>query len=139
MSINKLLGALGAFQIENTLALAYISFDFSLFKVTAPPEYQPLGAALSDSRRSNAEDGIQHITARKLGALFQQDLPSTPNLVKAYGRRVSEISSNGKVNPKGTSTDGTFASHVGADGTTIWAAATSGQGAMAVHLLVRIY
>ena len=136
MSGNRLMGSLGSLQIENTLALANINFDFSLFKVAAPVEYQPLGAALSDRRRTNAEGGIQHITARKLGALFQHDLPLTPNLFKAYGFRVSEISTDSEVNPRGTSTDGSFASHVGADGTTIWAAATSGQGAIAVHLLV---
>lgn len=75
------------------------------------------------------------MTARKLGALFADDLPSTPNLANAYGLRVSEIAENPKLNPRGSDADGPLASHVGADGTSIWAAATSGKGAVAVHLL----
>ena len=37
--------------------------------------------------------------------------------------------------PPGSKSDGPFADHVGADSTTIWAAATSGTEAIAVHLL----
>ncbi|OCL01881.1 hypothetical protein AOQ84DRAFT_425212 [Glonium stellatum] len=38
-------------------------------------------------------------------------------------------------NPTGNAADGPLAGHVGADGTSIWAAATSGRGALQVHLL----
>lgn len=135
MSISKITASLASAHNENTLALANVNFDFSLFKVEAPTEYQALGASLSNKRRTEAEAGTQHITARKLGALFDQILPVTPNLSKAYGRRVSEISSDKTVSPRGTKSDGVFTSYVGADGTTIWAAATSGQAAISVHLL----
>jgi hypothetical protein len=76
-----------------------------------------------------------HSTAGKLGALFMDDLPEVPQLLQAYGRRVTEIAEMPSVNPKGSRSDGVFANHVGADATTIWAAATSGQAAIAVHLL----
>ena len=62
-------------------------------------------------------------------------IPDTPHVFQAYGRRATEIAEIPHLNPKGTSADGPFADHVGADGTTIWAAATSGKGAIAVHLL----
>ena len=136
MSIDSLITSLGSLRIDPTITLANLNFDFSLYKVVAPIEYQPLGEALSKGRRDNAEDGSQHVTARKLGALFEHDLPSTPSLFKAYGTRVSQISSNKVLNRKGAREDGGFATHVGADGTTIWAAATSGESAIAVHLFV---
>lgn len=120
---------------ETTLALANINFDFSLVKLEAPLEYKGLGTALSTKRKREAEEASTHITARKLGALFADDLPSTPNLQRAYGLRVSEIAENPKHSPRGSTADGPFAEHVGADGTSIWAAATSGRGAMGVHLL----
>ena len=94
-----------------------------------------MGQALSKDRRSVAEDGAAHRTARRLGALFESIIPNTPTLFQAYGRRVSEISSISKVNPKGTSSDGPFMSHVGIDGISIWSAATSGKASIAVHLL----
>ena len=90
---------------------------------------------MSKKRKAEAEEGSTHITARKLGALFAEDLPNIPNLTRAYGLRVSEIAENPKYNPRGSTSDGPFAELVGADGTSIWAAATSGKGAMAVHLL----
>ena len=136
------MAAIGRFAIagasaiqDNTLALASINFDFSLIKIEAPLEYHGLGTGLSAKRKRKAEVGSVHITARKLGALFVGDLPQTPNLARAYGLRVSEIAESPKFNPKGSPSDGPFAEHVGADGTSIWAAATSGPGAMAVHLL----
>lgn len=52
-----------------------------------------------------------------------------------HGRRVTEIAEMPSVNPKGSQSDGAFADHVGADRTTIWAAATSGQEVIAIHLL----
>ena len=117
------------------MGLANVNVDFSLLKLEAPAEYKDLGAALSIRRRFAAESGNTHITARKLGSLFEQILPSTPSLIKAYGLRASEIAQYPSVNPKGKQADGPFAEHIGVDGTTIWAAATSGKGAVAMHLL----
>ena len=127
--------ALAGMEQKTNLGLAHFNFDFSLLKLEAPPEYRDLGAALSTKRRFAAESGNTHITARKLGALFEQILPSTPSLFKAYGLRASEIAQHPSVNPKGNRADGPFAEHTGVDGTNIWAAATSGKGAVAMHLL----
>lgn len=134
-SIGKYILSAASLTQETTLALANLNFDFSIIKLAAPLEYKELGAHLSKKRKREAEDGALHRTARKLGALFVDDLPNIGHLEKAYGLRVSEIASNDKVNPQGSNADGAFEEHVGADGTTIWAAATSGKGAMAVHLL----
>jgi hypothetical protein len=120
---------------EATLALANLSCDFSIVKVQAPTEYAGLGSTLSKKRIAEAEDGNIHTTARRLGSLFGQGLPDVSHLISAYGRRVTEIAALGSVNPRGSKSDGPFADHVGADGTTIWAAATSGTEAIAVHLL----
>jgi hypothetical protein len=90
---------------------------------------------ISQTRKVDAEDGILHQTARKLGALFQGMLPSTPSLFKAYGKRVSEISEIPTINPRPSEKDGIFANQIGADATSIWAAVTSGEGAIATHLL----
>ncbi|KAI4157315.1 MAG: hypothetical protein LQ342_008385 [Letrouitia transgressa] len=120
---------------ETTLALASINFDFSLIKYEAPVEFQGLGASLSKKRKHEAEDGSLHIVARKLGALFDGEVPEVPHLVQAYGKRATEIAEMPAVNPKGTKSDGAFADSVGADGTTIWAAATSGGSVVTVHLL----
>ena len=134
-SLNKLVASAFHGSQENTLALASVNFDFSLLKFEAPKEYAGFGDALSLKRRVEAEDGSAHVTARKLGALFEDGLPEVPKLFEAYGKRVTEIAEFEKVNPKGSNLDGPFADYVGADGTTIWAAATSGSGAIAVHLL----
>ena len=136
MSISQLKASLASVTSEVTVAAAAINFDFSLVKIEAPEEFKLVGGTLSATRiRSNAEDGKAHITARKLGALFEQIIPPIPNLIKAYGIRASEISTSPIANPRASSRDGVFASQVGADGTTVWAAATSGHGAIAVHLL----
>jgi len=87
---------------ENTLALANLEFDFTLIKIKAPVEYRGLGECLSKKLKDAAEDGISHITARKLGAL------------QAYGRRVTEIAQMPDINPRGTESDGAFVDHVGA-------------------------
>ena len=134
-SLGRLTAALGVAHNENTLALANINFDFSLFRVEAPLEFQALGANLSANRRQEAETGTPHRTARKLGALFEGVLPHVPELARAYGRRVSEISSYQQYNPRETGEGGPFAAHMGADGTAIWAAATSGPGAIPVLML----
>ena len=134
-SIGRVTAALGAAHVENTLALANLNFDFSLIRVDAPPEFRQLGSNLSDRRRQEAETGTPHRVARKLGALFAGVLPRTPKLVQAYGLRLSEISQSSRQNPKGNSSDGPFSAHVGADGTAIWAAATSGTNAIPILML----
>ena len=133
-AISKLTAAFASATNEFTLAAANFSIDFSLMKVEAPVEFHGLGRGLSEHRRMEAESGPPHITARKLGALFSDITPPTPELVKAYGRRVSEIADNPEVNPQGQRTM-VFGKHAGADGTSIWAAATSGPGALHIQLL----
>ena len=120
---------------ENTLALSHIKFDFSLVKVEAPKDFGPVGLAISQCRKTEAEDGKQHRTARKPGALFEQLTPSTPKLVEAYGRRVSEIINSPGVNPQGRDEHGPFQSFIGANATVMWAAAMSGTSSIAVYLL----
>ncbi|KAL8999010.1 MAG: hypothetical protein Q9169_002008 [Polycauliona sp. 2 TL-2023] len=120
---------------ENTFGLANFNIDFSLVKVEAPIEYQGLRSALSRHRVENAEQGPQHRTARRLGALFEQILPPIKTLAEAYGRRASQIADAGKNNSPGSPRHGPFAQYTGLDGTSIYAAATSGSGAIAVHLL----
>jgi hypothetical protein len=134
-SLGKLQASLVSASQETTLALANLNFDFSLVKVEPPAEYKDLGLALSSKRRSAAESGPSHVVARRLGSLYQSILPSTPSLISAYGRRASEISKSPAVNPQGTAEHGAFQDFVGVDGTSIWAAATSGSAAVAVHLL----
>ncbi|KAK0507149.1 hypothetical protein JMJ35_010187 [Cladonia borealis] len=134
-SLGRIQNALVSATQDTTLALANVNFDFALLRIEAPREYKDLGAALSTKRRSAAEHGTTHKTARKLGSLFEQRLPSTPSLFRAYGSRASEIANSPVVNPKGGKVHGPFAEHIGVDGTTIWAAATSGRGAVATHLL----
>ena len=113
-------------------ALANFNFDFTLYKVEAPVEFEGVGKTLSKSRRTEAETGQPHVIARQLGALFQNVLPKTPKLVATYGLRASEISQN-SVNPQGSLADGFFEQCAGVDATSIWAGATS--GAVAAHLL----
>ncbi|EXL45112.1 serine/threonine protein kinase [Fusarium oxysporum f. sp. radicis-lycopersici 26381] len=113
-----------------------INFDFSILKLEAPQEFQALGQVLSSKQRQEAEDGALHITARKLAALFGPLLDQTPNLFKAYGMRCSQIVSNGDVNPLGSEKDDPIISQEkGVDCTSIWAVATSGDPAVAMHLL----
>ncbi|KAH8167117.1 hypothetical protein CIB48_g1102 [Xylaria polymorpha] len=137
MSLGKLNASIaGGPTQETTLAQANLSFDFALCKVEAPIEYQGLGQCLLNRRRDAAETGNEHILARKLGALFSHALPSTPNLVRAYGRRSSEIVEEiSNHDSPGHNRDGVFREWTGPDATNIWAAATSGTGAIAVHLL----
>lgn len=103
--------------------------------MTPPKEFEGVGSALSTIRREEAETGLLHVTARKLGALFEDLLPSTPSLTAAYGRRASEISQCSSITSGGRESYGMFGSRIGADAASLWAAATSGQGAIAVHLL----
>ena len=87
-SIGRFAIAGASMNQESTLALASINFDFSMIKFEAPLEYQGLGTVLSAKRKRKVELGSIHITARKLGALFIDDLPEIPNLSRAYGLRV---------------------------------------------------
>ncbi|MCJ1442089.1 MAG: hypothetical protein MMC23_002581 [Stictis urceolatum] len=136
MSLSKFLGSFFSVSNENSLALANLKFDFALVKVEAPTEYSALGPALTSSRRANAEEGGIHRTARRLGALFEQTIPSTPKLVTSYGLRCTEIIKTPGVNPEGSSfRHGPFHNFVGADGTALWAAATSGIASLGVYLL----
>lgn len=132
-AISKLTAALASVTNENTLALANLNFDFALIKVEAPKEYNDVGSLISQKRKVDAESGPLHRTARKLGALFETVIPSTPSLYKAYGERASEIVRDPSVNPQ--ERPGIFASQMGADSASIWAAVTSGSSAIAVHLL----
>jgi hypothetical protein len=120
---------------QNSIGLLHGHFDFSLVKIEAPAEYHGLGLNLSTRRRHEAEEGHIHATARKLGALFAEVLPNIPSLQSAYGLRTSEIAADPQYNPRGTSIHGPLKEFIGADGTSIWAAATSGPGALQVHLL----
>jgi hypothetical protein len=134
-SISKLTAAPLAISNELTAALGVLNFDFSLMKIEAPPEYKAVGAKLSASRRSAAEEGDLHVTARKLRSLFDRIIPEAPALTKAYGSRVSQIATSPEFDPKSAPESGPFAEHVGFDGSSIWAAATSGSSAIAIHLL----
>ncbi|KAL1883294.1 hypothetical protein Daus18300_000352 [Diaporthe australafricana] len=119
--------------VEVTNALASVNIDFSLVKIDPPHEFRDVGRFLAPKRRDTAEDGILHITARRLGAIFEAILPETPQLIKAYGQRASEImSASSKDSPPSI---GIFAQHAGIDDASIWAGATSGPGAIQVHLL----
>jgi hypothetical protein len=135
MSVSKITAALASASNEFTLAAASLNLDFSLVKLEAPKEFSAIGPALSETRRKNAEGGPYHMTARRLGALFEALLPSTPHLIRSYGSRASEISASPIANPKGSTADGFFAAQVGLDGTGLWAAATSGTAAIGVYLL----
>lgn len=135
-TVGRITTAIASVHNENTAALATLNFDFTLVKLEAPAEYNGLGATISRRRKVDAEEGAVHKTARRLGALFGEILPHTDELFRAYGTRVSEISSLTYINPRGTENGGgVFASYIGADATSIWAAVTSGTSAIAIHLL----
>ncbi|CAN9318087.1 unnamed protein product [Alternaria alternata] len=100
---------------ENYAALANVKFDFSLIKMEAPIEFNGIASALSNRRRIEAEEGPSHKTARRLGALFEDLVPSTPKLISAFGLRMSEIINTSGVNAIGTGQHGPFEPYVGAD------------------------
>jgi hypothetical protein len=135
MSLGRLTASIARGTVETTATLANLNFDFSLISIQAPPEFEGFGAALSPIRRKAAEGGKAHTTARKLGALFGPLLPSTPELIKAYGLRASEIARSFVAAEKSSNEYGVFSVQAGIDGTTLWASATSGDGAIKVHLL----
>ncbi|MCJ1330889.1 hypothetical protein MMC10_007576 [Thelotrema lepadinum] len=136
--LGKIGASLFSASNENTLALSNLKFDFALLKVEAPQEFSALGSALCNRRKIDAEDGTPHRTARKLGALFEHRVPSTPKLIAAYGQRVSEIINAPGINPEGLKSHGPFKTYVGADATALWAAATSGISAIAMYLLASL-
>lgn len=69
--------------VEVTNALASINVDFSLVKIDPPQEFRDVGQILAPKRRDTAKDGTLHITARRLGAIFESILPETPQLIKS--------------------------------------------------------
>src|SRR5271170_7722630 len=127
--ISGLNAALTTIRNENSVSLASLNFDFTLIKLEAPAEFNGVRTMISQKRKIDAEEGVLHQTARKLGALFQGMLPSISSLIKAYGKRVSEISEIPRINPRPSDKDGIFANQIGVDATSIWAAVTSGEGA----------
>ncbi|KAL4945780.1 hypothetical protein BDV06DRAFT_229957 [Aspergillus oleicola] len=137
MSLGSVKAALVNGISEATATLVNLNLDFSLIRLDAPKEFSPVGAILSPSRRESAESGLVHTTARKLGALFDPLLPDTPELIKAYGTRASEIANKSKSENNHTNY-GVFQSQVGVDATSIWASATSGAAAIKAHLLACI-
>lgn len=134
-SISKFSSALLSVPNEVTVAAANFNINFSLMKVEAPKEFHGLRDALSRTRRREAEEGVCHVTARTLAALFESVIPPIPRLTETYGKRVSEVCEQLKETSQRSINLGLFADRAGADGTSIWAAATSGQGAIAMHLL----
>ena len=134
-NVGKITGSLNSLTNENTVALVNVNLDLSLFRCQPLEEYLPVGPALTTRRKEEAESGQIHKTACKLGFLFDDVIPDTPKLRKAFGKRVSEILSRPEVNPRGTDDDGPFQPFIGADCTSIWAAATSGNAAIGVLLL----
>lgn len=134
-SIGKIQAALAAATNEVTLTAANLNFDFTLVKCEVPHEFHPLGNVLSRKRKHDAEFGSTHITARRLGSLFQGMLPDTPHLLRAYGSRASEIAQHANRSNQSEVESGIFCEHGGFDGTSIWAAATSSPSALHVQLL----
>jgi hypothetical protein len=133
LPISLLSAALTSIRNENNNSIVTLNFDFTLPKLEAPTEFNIVGATISESRKSDAESGPLHQTARKVGALFGDLVPSTPVLYNAYGTRVSESAQNRTVNPQ--ERRGIFARNIGADSASIWAVVTSGTSAIAIPLL----
>ncbi|CRK17970.1 hypothetical protein BN1708_012197 [Verticillium longisporum] len=134
-SIGKISFSGASFTSENTVALLHLNVDVCFWRCDPSPEFVPVGSALTVKRRVEAESRSIHRTACKLGFLFNEVIPDTPNLVKAYGKRVSEILALPKVKPQGTEEDEPFRPFIGADCTSIWDAATSGSPSISVLLL----
>lgn len=136
LSVGRLQAALASATNEVTVAAANINFDFALVKCEAPPEYLPLLQTMSAKRQTEAEGGSQHVTARRLGALFDGACPNVPKLISAYGKRATEISrdtaASSQQNP---TTTWFFSEYAGIDSTSLWAAATSSKAALPVFLL----
>ncbi|KAF5983481.1 hypothetical protein FCOIX_3212 [Fusarium coicis] len=112
-------GSIFSAKNENNIGLANLSVDFSLIKVEVPKQFEGLGKALSPHR---------------LGALFEQVIPDIDVLAAAYGERVSEIAASRQLDLNGEEY-GPFSKYAGVDGTSIYAAASSGSSVIALHLL----
>lgn len=134
-SIPNFSGSIVAANNQNVAGLVNFNLDVSLVRCSPPEEFSTIGPALSLHRRNEAEGGQQHKLACRLGFLFNDIVPETPKLIKAFGTRVSDILRRPGVNPQGTNGDGPFRDFVGADGTSIWAAATSMSASLSVYLL----
>lgn len=134
-SIGKVNASAVGMTNELTVAAANFNLDFSLFKVEAPKEYNGVRNVLSNYRLKEAESGQPHMIARRLGALFESIIPPIPHLIKAYGARVSEISAALSDKKQYRPKVGCFTDYAGPNATSIWAAATSGKAALAIHLL----
>ncbi|KAI3316533.1 hypothetical protein HD806DRAFT_517305 [Xylariaceae sp. AK1471] len=143
LAFGRLQASLAQATQDFTVAAANFNFDFTLVKVEAPPEYRDIATVLSPSRVHEAETGPLHATARRLGALFEGVCPKTPNLIKAYGLRASEISrevAEAELKKTQHTRDENWIrmEYGGIDATSIWAAATSSKAALPVHLLACI-
>ncbi|KAI1743173.1 hypothetical protein F4680DRAFT_471554 [Xylaria scruposa] len=126
LAFGRLQASLAQATQDFTIAAANFNFDFTLVKVEAPPEYRDIATALSPSRVHEAETGCLHVTARRLGALFEGVCPKTPNLIRAYGLRASEISLEvAKATRQTRDENWIRMQYGGIDATSIWAAATS--------------
>ncbi|KAK1250535.1 hypothetical protein MKX08_010538 [Trichoderma sp. CBMAI-0020] len=99
---------------ENNFSLANASLDFALVRVEVPKQFEGL--------------------ARRLGFLFEQIIPNIDILTAAYGERASEIATSPLFDLKDAD-HGPFSGHVGVDGTSIYAAVSSGPSIIALHLL----
>ncbi|KAK7960783.1 hypothetical protein PG988_011997 [Apiospora saccharicola] len=128
MSIGRFQAGLAHASQELTVAAANFNIDFTLMKFEAPAEYQAIGNLLTPSRVREAENGPIHVTVRKLGALSDGVCPDTPNLIKAYGIRASEITqevSDADSGSAGHSLNWIRKEFGGIDATSIWAVSTS--------------
>jgi len=134
-SISKLFASALTIPQELTLTAANVNLDFTLIRMVPPQEYAGAGVVLTPLRRQNAETGGLHRTARKLGALFEGKAPPSRELLRAYGLRVSEICKEAEAHTKENKGFGLFTMFSGTDIAGLWAAATSGTNAIAVHLL----
>ncbi|KAI1382823.1 uncharacterized protein F4822DRAFT_435199 [Hypoxylon trugodes] len=110
-SFGQLINAFLKASQETAVGFANHNFDFAIVKYGAPHKHLGLSDALSKRLKDYAEDGPLHITARKLGALFQCVIPDVPSLVQAYGSRASEIAELPEVNPKASASHGAFTEH----------------------------
>lgn len=133
--ISKLVASTISIPNELSLAAANLNLDFTLIKLEAPREFGAVQNSLSPFRRQEAETGSLHRTARKLGALFHGVVSQPKALLAAYGSRVSQIAEKQKLDPSERAKHGIFSYISGADASSVWAAATSGENAIVVHLL----
>jgi len=102
-SIGNITAAAAAARFESTVALANVHLEFNMFtkRLNPPAEYEGVGQNFTKLRLKEAQDGAPHTTARKLGLLFKNVLSPTPELIKAYGTRASEIAKSANANAKG--------------------------------------